>query len=131
MRSTSSAAVVLFGLFLLGGCEDRGSGVLADGGAVPRGGTSGTPPGTAGAPGSQPGSPAAKCETLVRTLCERIVFCRADGVTEDSCVSQGIAQLNCSGVSEVTSTFDACLAEIRAATCPLPMRFPNCVGVLR
>lgn len=99
------AATALLGLALLGCGDDDGGG----------GG----------------GSPRAKCETLARTLCDRVVECNEErgaftsstdaDAFRDNCERgfESAEQANCAAAERVASTYEQCLDELPRVACDL------------
>ena len=112
-------------LLLLASCDSRGSAV--DGWPVDAGGGRTD----TGADSNAPNYPL-KCQTLLRTLCEKLISCGSP-LTVSECVA-GFTKTDCSRAIGVSSTFDQCLRDIPAGACPpeggqLPLP-DSCVQVL-
>jgi hypothetical protein len=125
-------APVAFAL-LLGACDDRGTAasglpltpVRSDAGG------SGGAKGTGGIDASTgPSMVELQCRNLFLAICARDTSCGdAPALTAEQCLAQFAT--DCSAVVGVSPTYDACIAALPTATCPVLMNVPKpCLEVL-
>ena len=78
---------------------------------------------------ADPAPAIAACNQLIDEGCAAIVRCDST-VTSAACHTQYAAMIDCATMIGVKLTFEQCIAEVKALTCPATMAPMSCMGAL-
>jgi hypothetical protein len=117
------AAALGLGALSLTACDDRGSAATGLPAPVP------TSDAGAGKVETAPLTPEAKCRNLLLAVCAKDTACGFAALSEAACLAQ-FTQVDCSLVSAVGDSYDACMHDIPLSSCPVTNLPAACTQVL-